>query len=67
MTALIVQETPGGRPFPAIHMKCCNDYVRAWPNAVQYAFVAWCPRYSAPVRMPIVEAGGSTNHFFVGE
>lgn len=67
MTSQNVQKTPDGRPFLGVHMKCCNVYVRAWPNAAQDAFVAWCPRCCAPVRIPIVKEGGSTSRFFVGE
>ena len=52
--------------FVGIHMKCCNVYIRAYANASKDAFVGWCPRCCAPVRIPIVEEGGSTDRFFVG-
>ena len=55
------------RPFVGIHLKCCNVYVRAYANAAQNAFVAWCPRCAAPVRVPIVKEGGSTSRFFTGQ
>ena len=45
-------------------MKCCNVYVRAYINADQSAFVVFCPRCTAQVRIPIVEEGGSTDRFF---
>ena len=54
------------RPFVGIHMKCCNVYIRAYANALKEAFVGWCPRCCAPVWIPIVEEGGSTDRFFVG-
>lgn len=70
-TDCMSQQTPpppeGARPFVGIHMRCCNVYVRAYPNAQKDACVAWCPRCCAPVRVPIVEEGGSSNRFFVGE
>jgi hypothetical protein len=47
-------------------MKCCNVYIRAYANASKDAFVGWCPKCCAPVRVPIVEEGGSTDRFFVG-
>jgi len=59
-------DSNNARPFVGIHMQCCNVYIRAYANASQDAFVGWCPRCCAPVRVPIVEEGGSTDRFFVG-
>lgn len=53
-----------GRPFVGIHLKCCNQYVRAYINQTKDAFVGRCPRCGVPVRVPIVEQGGSTDRFF---
>ena len=58
------QQLGRGRPFVGIHLKCCNVYVRAYVNAANDAFVTWCPRCQAQVRIPIVKEGGSTDRFF---
>jgi hypothetical protein len=52
------------RAFVGVHMKCCNIYVRAYVNPDCSAYVGWCPRCAAQVRIPIVEKGGSTDRFF---
>jgi len=57
-------ERDSSRPFIGVRMKCCNVYVRVYANAAQDAFVGWCPRCCAPVRVPIVDEGGSTDRFF---
>ncbi len=59
-------QVPSGkqRPFVGIHMRCCNTYIRAYMNHARDAFVGWCPRCSAQVRVPIVEDGGSSDRFF---
>lgn len=56
--------SPRERPFVGVHMKCCNVYVRVYVDADNSAFVGWCPRCAAQVRIPIVETGGSTDRFF---
>ncbi len=53
-----------GRPFLSVHLKCCHVYLRIYPNAAGEAFVGWCPRCAAQVRVPIVAAGGSTGRLF---
>jgi len=59
------QSTPGeSRPFVGIHLKCCNTYVRAYANHDRSAYVGWCPRCAAAVRIPIVKEGGSNSRFF---
>jgi hypothetical protein len=58
------QRPPGPRPFVGVHLKCCNVYVRAYANADGTAFVGWCPRCAAPVRVAIVASGGSDSRFF---
>jgi hypothetical protein len=57
-------ETPRPRPSVGILMKCCQTYVRAYLNPAGDAFVAWCPRCAAMVRLQAVEEGGSTSRFF---
>jgi len=60
------QQQPGeqNRPFLGVHMKCCNTYVRAYLNAAGEAYVAWCPRCAAQVRINVVKEGGSNSRFF---
>ena len=59
------QPAPGAeRPFVGVHLKCCNVYVRLYANADRTAFVGWCPRCAASVRIAIVEEGGSRSRFF---
>jgi hypothetical protein len=55
---------PPSLPFVGVHLKCCNVYIRAYVNAQRDAFVGWCPRCSAQVRIAIVKDGGSTERFF---
>ena len=52
------------RPFVGVLMKCCRVYVRAYLNAGQDAFVGWCPRCAAQVRVGVVEQGGSSDRCF---
>ena len=52
------------RPFVGVHMKCCNMYVRAYVNQMRDAYVGWCPRCAAQVRIEIVKEGGSSDRFF---
>jgi len=52
------------RPFLSVHLRCCHVYVRIYPNAAKDAFVGWCPRCAAPVRVPIVHDGGTTDRMF---
>jgi hypothetical protein len=47
-----------------VHLKCCRVYVRAYLNAAGNAFVAWCPRCAAQVRIDVVEEGGTNSRFF---
>jgi hypothetical protein len=58
------KQDPPPRPFVGVHLKCCNVYIRAYINAQRDAFVAWCPRCSAQVRIAIVAEGGSREQFF---
>ena len=56
--------TSTGRPFLSLHLKCCNVYLRIYANAAGNAYVGWCPRCAAAVRIPIVEQGGSNSRIF---
>ena len=51
------------RPFVGVLLKCCNIYVRAHLNVQQDAYVGWCPRCAAAVRIE-VSADGSRSRFF---
>ncbi|MBW3542872.1 MAG: hypothetical protein KY476_21630 [Planctomycetes bacterium] len=55
---------PAVRPFVGVHMKCCHVYVRVYRNAAGDAYVGWCPRCAAQVRLEIVPEGGSRERFF---
>ena len=57
-------DSPRPRPFVGVMMKCCRTYVRAYLNPAGEAFVGWCPRCAAQVRIEAVAEGGSTNRFF---
>ena len=57
-------QTRSKRPFVGIYMKCCNAYVRAYLNQSRDAFVAWCPRCAAQVRVRAVAEGGSSDRIF---
>ena len=57
------QPNTGPRPFLGIHMRCCNVYIRTYPNAAKDAYVGFCPRCGASVKVPIVKDGGSTDRF----
>jgi hypothetical protein len=67
-TAPVAESAPGSadrdRPFVGIHLRCCNVYVRAYANAERTAFVGWCPRCATPVRVEVVNDGGSRSRFF---
>ncbi|MCA8988739.1 MAG: hypothetical protein KDA78_13910 [Planctomycetaceae bacterium] len=51
-------------PTVGVHMKCCNVYVYAKPNAQKDAYVGWCPKCARQVRLRIVSEGGSNSRFF---
>ena len=65
MTAADDQSQSGRQqPSVGVHMKCCNVYIRAHLNPQSDAFVGWCPRCAAQVRIRVVQEGGSTERFF---
>ncbi len=64
---MLMDEKPSsaaGRPFLSLHLKCCHVYVRIYPNVAGDAYVGNCPRCAAPVRVSIVEEGGSSSRIF---
>ncbi|MGE3314191.1 MAG: hypothetical protein AB7O26_03670 [Planctomycetaceae bacterium] len=56
--------SPTPRPYVGVHLKCCSVYVRAYLNAAGDAFVTWCPRCAAQVRVEVSNEGGSDARFF---
>jgi len=58
------EPNPTTRPFVGVQLKCCNLYLRIYANAAQDAFVGWCPRCAAQIRIPIAKEGGSKGRFF---
>lgn len=70
MVDLSINQTTGqttpttAKPVVGVHLRCCNVYIHLHPNAVKDAFVGFCPRCAAPVRVPIVAHGGSTGRIF---
>jgi len=58
------EQPANGKPFVGIHLKCCNVYTRAHLNAQSDAYVGWCPRCAAQVRIRVVQDGGSNSRFF---
>jgi hypothetical protein len=58
------RDPPRPRPFVGVLMKCCRTYVRAYLNGAGDAFVGWCPRCAAAIRIEAVDEGGTTDRFF---
>ena len=58
-----VNESFRGRPWLAVHWKCCNVYSRIYRNAAGSAYQGQCPRCSRPVKA-CVGAGGTSSRFF---
>ncbi len=52
-----------GRPWLAVHWKCCSVYSRIYRNAEGTAYTGRCPRCMRPVRAT-VGAGGTRARFF---
>jgi hypothetical protein len=51
------------RPFIGVVFKCCKVYSRIYLNKQQTAFVGWCPRCAAPIRIK-VSPDGTDSRFF---
>jgi hypothetical protein len=54
---------PAGRPWLAVHWKCCNVYSRVYRNIAQTAYEGACPSCGKPVRAGI-GSGGTSQRFF---
>jgi len=52
-----------GRPWIAVHWKCCQTYSRIYRNAAGTAYEGKCPRCGAPVRALVGESGTSSRFF----
>ena len=52
-----------GRPWLAVHWRCCNVYSRIYRNADGSAYEGRCPRCNKAVRA-VVGPGGTTSRFF---
>jgi hypothetical protein len=55
--------TPGGRPWLAIHWRCCHVYSRVYRNRTGDAYVGGCPACGRRVRARI-GPGGMSGRFF---
>jgi len=52
------------RPFLGVHFIKCRVYGRLYPDAERMAYVGFCPRCGAPLRVAIGEHG-TKQRFFV--
>lgn len=52
-----------GRPWLAIHWRCCQVYNRVYRNSAGTAYEGACPRCGRPVRIR-VGPGGTSDRFF---
>ncbi|MBI1335522.1 MAG: hypothetical protein GC164_01015 [Phycisphaera sp.] len=55
-----------GRPWLAIHWKCCSVYSRVYRNASGDAYEGKCPRCGRAVKVR-VGSGGTDSRFFTAE
>ncbi|MEM8782569.1 MAG: hypothetical protein AAGE65_06875 [Planctomycetota bacterium] len=55
-----------GRPWIAVHYKCCRTYARLYRNAAGDAYVGHCPKCGAKTRAAI-GPGGTDQRFFTAE
>ena len=58
--------TTQGKPWIAIHWKCCHTYSRLYRNAAGTAYVGQCPKCGSPAQATIGE-GGTNQRFFKAE
>lgn len=54
-----------GRPWLAVHWKCCSTYSRIYRNRKGDAYEGRCPRCASPVRARIGTNGTSARFFEV--
>ena len=52
-----------GRPWLAIHWRCCSVYSRVYRNAAGTAYAGRCPRCGKAVSVKVGE-GGTDSRFF---
>jgi hypothetical protein len=52
-----------GRPWLAIHWRCCSVYSRVYRDASGASYHARCPRCGRPVHIAVGE-GGTESRFF---
>jgi hypothetical protein len=52
-----------GRPWIAVHWKCCQTYSRIYRNAAGTAYEGKCPRCGAPVKASVGQAGTRSRFF----
>jgi hypothetical protein len=52
-----------GRPWLAVHWRCCGAYSRVYRNASATAYEGRCPKCGRAVRVTI-GPGGTNNRFF---
>lgn len=52
-----------GRPWLAIHWRCCSVYSRVYRNAAGDAYDGRCPRCAKPLHVAVGQ-GGTNNRFF---
>jgi hypothetical protein len=51
------------RPYIGVIFKCCHAYSRVYLNKQQTAYVGWCPKCAAQLRIK-VSADGTRDRFF---
>lgn len=56
-------ESNGGRPWLAMHWRCCNVYSRVYRNRQGDAYHGHCPKCAKPIHVK-VGPGGTSSRFF---
>ncbi|MCX6831802.1 MAG: hypothetical protein NT028_06645 [candidate division Zixibacteria bacterium] len=51
------------RPFIGVVFKCCKVYSRIYLNKQRTAFVGWCPRCAAQIRIKVSPDGTDARFF----
>ncbi len=52
-----------GRPWLAVHWRCCSVYSRIYRNVAGTTYEGRCPRCGKPVRVNVAP-GGTSHRFF---
>ncbi len=60
------QNKPAPRPFIGMYFKCCKVYSRIYLNKAGDAFVGWCPKCAAQVRVKVSPTGPGDRFFSAG-